>query len=72
MLSRSYGVMCFHVGRLLDSGTVAPSFRDLVTFVESHGIAPVVGHEFALEEIGDAHRVLEERRNVGKVVVRVG
>ena len=72
MLSRSYGVMCFHVGRLLDSGTVAPSFRDLVTFVESYGIAPVVGHEFALEEIGDAHRVLEERRNVGKVVVRVG
>ena len=54
MLSRSYGVMCFHVGRLLDSGTVAPSFRDLVTFVESHGIAPVVGHEFALEEIGEA------------------
>jgi NADPH:quinone reductase-like Zn-dependent oxidoreductase len=72
MLSRSYGVMSFHIGRLLDSGAVAPSFRDLVQFTESHGIAPVVGHEFAFEEIGDAHRVLEERRNVGKLVVRVG
>ena len=71
MLSRSYGMMSFHVGRLLDSGAVAPSFRDLVAFTESHRITPVVGHELAFDEIADAHRVLEERRNVGKVVVRV-
>jgi NADPH:quinone reductase-like Zn-dependent oxidoreductase len=32
----------------------------------------VVAHEFAFDEIADAHRMLEERRNVGKVVVRVG
>jgi len=71
MLLRSYGVMSFHVGRLLDSGAVAPAWDDLVRFTEGRGIAPVVGREFAFEEIADAHRVLEERRNVGKVVVHV-
>ncbi|MEK6371436.1 MAG: zinc-binding dehydrogenase [Acidobacteriota bacterium] len=71
MLRRSYGVISFHVGWLLDGGAVAPHYRDLVDFTESHGITPVVGREFAFEEIGEAHRVLEERGNVGKVVIHV-
>lgn len=71
MLRRSYGVMSFHVGWLLDSGAIASQWRDLVAFVEGHGIRPVVGREFAFEEIGDAQRVLEERGNVGKVVVHL-
>ena len=52
MLSRSYGVMCFHVGRLLDSGTVAPSFRDLVTFVESHGTGTMLGDPIEANALG--------------------
>jgi NADPH:quinone reductase-like Zn-dependent oxidoreductase len=71
MLRRSYGVMSFHVGWLLDGGAVGPQYRDLVEFTESHGITPVVGREFGFGEIAEAHRVLEERRNVGKVVVQV-
>ena len=71
MLRRSYGVMSFHVGWLLDGGLIASQWRDLVQFTESHGITPVVGREFGFEEIGDAHRVLEERQNVGKVVLHV-
>lgn len=71
MLRRSYGVMAFHVGWLLDAGAAVPQWNDLVRFVEQHGIAPVVGQELPFEQIGDAHRLLEERRNIGKVVVRV-
>lgn len=71
MLLRSYGVMSFHVGRLLDAGVVTNAWRDLVAFTEEHAITPVVGHELAFDEMAEAHRVLEERRNVGKVVVRV-
>ena len=71
MLRRSYGVMAFHVGWLLDSGAALPQWNDLVRFVEQHGIAPVVGQELPFEQIADAHRALEERRNIGKVVVRV-
>jgi NADPH:quinone reductase-like Zn-dependent oxidoreductase len=71
MLKRSYGVMSFHVGWLLDSGAVAPHWRALADFVEAHGIRPVVGDEFAFDDIASAHRALEERRNVGKVIVKV-
>jgi NADPH:quinone reductase-like Zn-dependent oxidoreductase len=72
MLRRSYGVMSFHAGWLLDAGVVLPAWADLVRFTTAHGIRPVVGRTFAFEEIADAHRLLEERRNVGKVLVRVG
>jgi NADPH2:quinone reductase len=69
MLRRSYGVMSFHVGWLLDAGIIQPQWRDLVRFTEEHRIEPVVARTFAFDEIADAHRMLEERRNVGKVVV---
>lgn len=71
MLLRSYGVMCFHVGRLLDAHAIGPRWRDLVRFTEEHGIRPVIGDELPFERIGDAHRALEERRNVGKVIVNI-
>lgn len=72
MLRRSYGVMSFHAGWLLDGGHVAPSWHALVRFVEEHRIRPVVGHELAFADIADAHRLLEEKRNVGKVVLHAG
>ncbi|HEY0590249.1 MAG TPA: zinc-binding dehydrogenase [Thermoanaerobaculia bacterium] len=71
MVRRSYGVMNFHVGHLLDAGVVGPHWRNLVRFVTEHGIRPVIGQELPFEEIAAAHRALEERRNIGKVVVRV-
>jgi NADPH:quinone reductase-like Zn-dependent oxidoreductase len=71
MLLRSYGVMSFHVGRLLDSGAIATAWTELVQFTEQHELRPVVGHELAFDDIAAAHRVLEERRNLGKVVVGV-
>ncbi|HEV3484131.1 MAG TPA: zinc-binding dehydrogenase, partial [Vicinamibacterales bacterium] len=72
MLRRSYGVMSFHVGWLLDGGALARQWRELVQFAEQHDITPVVDRELPFEQIADAHRVMEERGNVGKVVVRVG
>jgi NADPH2:quinone reductase len=35
------------------------------------GLRPVVGAEFPLDQAADAHRMLLERRNFGKVVLRV-
>ncbi|HEX8173306.1 MAG TPA: zinc-binding dehydrogenase [Thermoanaerobaculia bacterium] len=71
MLRRSYGLMSFHVGWLLETHAVDAQWRALVRFVEEHGIRPVVGEEFAFEDIAAAQRALEEKRNIGKVVVRV-
>jgi NADPH2:quinone reductase len=69
MLKRSYGVMSFHVGELLDAGRVDGAWADLVRFVEANGIKPIVGRVFPFEEIAEAHRALESRETVGKVVV---
>lgn len=71
MVDRSYGVMNFHIGRLLDAGVIAPHWRNLVRFVGEHGIRPLIGQEFAFDDIADAQRALEERRTIGKVLVRV-
>jgi NADPH2:quinone reductase len=71
MLRRSYGVMSFHVGWLLDAGVVDGAWADLVHFVEEHEIKPLVGRTFAFEEIAEAHRALESRATTGKVVVRM-
>lgn len=71
MLKRSYGVMNFHVGRILDAGAVVPAWRDLVQFTEAHRIEPVIAREFPFDVIADAHRALESRENIGKVIVTV-
>ena len=71
MVRRSYGIMCFHVGWLLDSGTIAPQWNALLRFAEEHRIRPVISDEFPFADIAAAHRTLEEKRNVGKVIVRV-
>ena len=71
MLKRSYGIMSFHIGWLLESGAMQHQWGDLVRFAEQHRIVPLVGEVFDFERIADAHRALESRRNVGKVLVRV-
>jgi NADPH:quinone reductase-like Zn-dependent oxidoreductase len=71
MLRRSYGVMSFHIGWLLESGLVETQWADLLRFTAQHGLTPIVGQEFAFDDIASAHRALESRRNSGKVVVRI-
>lgn len=68
----SYGMLATHVGYLLEQpALLAKLWRDLVSFVEQHGIRPVVGSTFAFDELPQAHALLESRRSVGKVVVRI-
>jgi NADPH:quinone reductase len=71
MLRRSYGVMSFHVGWLLDAGLVDGAWADLVRFVETNEIRPLVGPVYKFDEIAEAHRAMESRRTSGKVVVRL-
>lgn len=49
-------------------GSVA-HLRDLVAFVEQHGIRPVIDRSFALEQLADAFRYQLEGRHFGKIVV---
>lgn len=52
-----------------DRGTLAPWIEPLSDLLADGTIAPVVAASFAFEEAGEAHRMLVERRNLGKVVL---
>ena len=68
----SHGLMATHLGYLLaDPPRLARVWEELVAFVSAHGIRPVVGATFSLNDMAGAHRLLESRRSVGKIVVRV-
>jgi NADPH2:quinone reductase len=69
----STGVMATHIGYLLpDAARLQRIWTALTAFTEEHGLRPVVGRTFAFEELPEAHRFMESRASVGKLVVRVG
>ncbi|HEU0015024.1 MAG TPA: NADPH:quinone oxidoreductase family protein [Longimicrobium sp.] len=68
----SAGLMGTHVGYLLaDPPRLARVWGELMEFIAAHGIRPVVGATFPFDRMAEAHRLMESRRSVGKIVVRV-
>jgi NADPH:quinone reductase-like Zn-dependent oxidoreductase len=68
----SAGLMATHIGYLLDDPPrLARVWGELMAFVETHGIRPIVGATFSFDQMPEAHRLMESRRSVGKIVVRV-
>jgi len=68
----SAGFMATHIGYLLDDPPrLARVWGELMEFVAAHGIHPVVGATFSFDQMAEAHRLMESRRSVGKIVVRV-
>ena len=68
----SHGVLATHIGYLLpERARLAAIWAELTSFVERQSIHPVIGASFPFTEIAEAHRRLESRQNVGKIVVRV-
>jgi NADPH2:quinone reductase len=66
----STGVLASHIGYLLgDEARLEAVWRDLVAFAGEHGLRPVVGHTYAFEDLPEAHRLMESRKSVGKIVV---
>jgi NADPH:quinone reductase-like Zn-dependent oxidoreductase len=52
-----------------DRGTLSPWIEPLVALLDDGTIEPVVAGAFNFDEAGEGHRMLTERRNVGKVVL---
>ncbi len=52
-----------------DRGTLRPWIEPLEGMLDDGTIQPVVAGEFNMERTGEAHRMITERRNVGKVVL---
>ncbi|MFX0125091.1 MAG: zinc-binding alcohol dehydrogenase family protein [Candidatus Hodarchaeota archaeon] len=73
MLGRSQGILAFHAGRLLDDNyrEIRGLFGDLVDLADQHKIYPIVGRIFPLDEITNAHRMIESRKNIGKLLLKI-
>jgi NADPH:quinone reductase-like Zn-dependent oxidoreductase len=52
-----------------DRQTLQPWIEPLRKLLDDDTIKPVVAGDFSFERAGDAHRMLSERRNVGKVIL---
>jgi NADPH:quinone reductase len=71
LVGRNVGVQGFYLGRLMAHrpAVVRAAADELVRLWAEGAVRPVVGAELPLDRAGEAHRLIEERRHVGKVVL---
>lgn len=70
LLNKNRGVFGLNLGHMWhEPEKVAVWMRDLLRGVEEGWVNPYVDRAFSFDEAGEAHRYLEERRNIGKVVL---
>jgi NADPH2:quinone reductase len=71
LVGRNVGVQGVYIGRLLRHApaVIAAATGELLDLWRAGTIRPLVGAEFPLAEVEDAHALVESRRSVGKVVL---
>ena len=71
LTGRNIGVQGFYLGRLmrLQPDVVRDAVSELLPLWERRVVRPLVGATFPLADAAEAHRLIEERRSVGKVVL---
>lgn len=70
LMNRNRGVFGLNLGHLWDERRqLAPLMEMLLAELRAARIAPVVARTFPLERAADAHRFIQSRQNIGKVVL---
>jgi NADPH:quinone reductase-like Zn-dependent oxidoreductase len=70
LINRNRGVFGLNVAHLWDSQQqLAPLLETILSELHAGRIRPVVARTFPLEKAGDAHRFIQARQNIGKVVL---
>jgi NADPH:quinone reductase-like Zn-dependent oxidoreductase len=70
LINRNRGVFGLHVGHLWDERPqVAPLMEMLLSELRAGRLKPVVARTFPLDKAADAHRFIQSRGNIGKVVL---
>jgi NADPH:quinone reductase len=71
LVGRNVGVVGFYLGRLMRHrpDVVRDATCELLELWQAGALAPIVGATFPLARAAEAHRLIEERRHVGKVVL---
>jgi NADPH:quinone reductase-like Zn-dependent oxidoreductase len=70
LINRNRGVFGMHVGHLWDERQqLAPIMEMLIAELGAGRLTPVVARTFPLEQAAEAHRFIQKRANIGKVVL---
>jgi NADPH2:quinone reductase len=71
LVGRNVAVRGFYLGRLMrhDPGLVRAAAEEVLALWREGSVRPVVGASFPLEQAAEAHRSIDERKHVGKVVL---
>jgi synaptic vesicle membrane protein VAT-1 len=70
LINRNRGVFGLHAGHLWEEHTqVAPLMQVLLSELRAGRLRPVVAKTFPLDRAADAHRFIQSRANIGKVVL---
>ena len=70
LINRNRGVFGLHAGHLWDErAQLAPIMEMLLSELRAGRLQPVVAKTFPLERTADAHRFIQSRANIGKVVL---
>ncbi|HEV8369831.1 MAG TPA: medium chain dehydrogenase/reductase family protein [Pyrinomonadaceae bacterium] len=70
LLNKNRGVFGLNLGHMWhEPEKVAVWMRDILRGVAEGWVQPYVDRTFSFEEAGEAHKYLEERKNIGKVVL---
>jgi NADPH:quinone reductase-like Zn-dependent oxidoreductase len=70
LLSKNRGVFGVNLGHLWHEGEKAKEWmKEILTGIDEGWINPHVDSTFSFDEAGEAHRYIEERKNIGKVIL---
>ncbi|MCR9253157.1 MAG: NADPH:quinone oxidoreductase family protein [bacterium] len=70
LAKKSYGVFATHIGYLTANKQLTGEvWKDMSEFVEENGLKPVVGKTFEFKDLPEAHKYMESRQSVGKIVI---
>lgn len=70
LINRNRGVFGLQVGHLwTERRQLAPIMEMLMSELRAQRIQPIVSRTFPLEKAADAHRFIQSRQNIGKVVL---
>lgn len=70
LMNQNRGVLGCHLGHLWqERETLRADMSELLVLAADKRIDPVVDRVFPFEEAGSAHRYIQERKNIGKVLL---
>jgi NADPH:quinone reductase-like Zn-dependent oxidoreductase len=70
LINRNRGVFGLHLGHLWDErAKLQPLMDMLMTELAAGRLVPIVARTFPLDQAGDAHRFIQSRANIGKVIL---